>query len=148
MDSPKEILQRIEQPLRFASKDNYKNIPHIKDLGKTLLNLLSLLKSCLQQASNNDFLSLTEELLEIFSDYDWQKLELKKYKIEKAQIVLENIKVVINSSIAPGPANPPDQQTIKRISDLKEALAKLTLPVQYLKEIGRASCRERVSNNV
>ena len=136
MDSPKEILQKIEQPLRFASKDNYKNISNIKDLGKTLLNLLSLLKSCLPQASNHDSLSLTEELLEIFSDYDWQKLELKKYKIERAQIILENIKIVINSSTAPGPAHPPDQQTIKRISDLKEALAKLNMPVQYLKGVG------------
>ena len=74
--------------------------------------------------------------MEIFSDYDWQKLELKKYKIEKAQIILEKLKTVINSSPAPGPVHPHDQQTIQRISDLKEALAKLNLPVQYLKGVG------------
>jgi ATP-dependent DNA helicase RecG len=136
MDSPKEILQKIEQPLSFASKDNYKNIPHIKDLGKTLLHLLSLLKSCQQQASHNDFLSSVEELLEIFSDFDRQKLELKKYKIEKAQILLENIKGFVNSSPPPVTFHPPDQQTIQRISDLKEALAKLNMPVQYLKGVG------------
>jgi ATP-dependent DNA helicase RecG len=49
---------------------------------------------------------------------------------------LEKLKTVINSSPAPGPVHPPDQQTIERISDLKEALAKLTLPVQYLKGVG------------
>lgn len=136
MASLKEILQKIEQPLSFAVKDNYKNIPHIKDLGKTLLNLLSLLKSSLPPSSNNDFLGPVEELLEIFSDYDWQKLELKKYKIEKAHIILAILKNVINSSPTPGPIHLHDQITIQRISDLKEALAKLALPVQYLKGVG------------
>ena len=136
MDSLKEILQKIEQPLSFASKDNYKNLSHIKDLGKSLLSLLSLFKGSLPPASNNDFSFPVEELLEIFSDYDWQKLELKKYKIEKAQIILEKLKVVINSSPAPGQGHPHDQQTIQRISDLKEALAKLNQPVQYLKGVG------------
>ena len=112
MDSLKEILQKIEQPLSFASKDNYKNLSHIKDLGKSLLSLLSLFKGSLPPASNNDFSFPVEELLEIFSDYDWQKLELKKYKIEKAQIILEKLKVVINSSPAPGQGHPHDQQTI------------------------------------
>jgi ATP-dependent DNA helicase RecG len=131
----KEILQKIEQPLSFAAKDNYKNLSHIKDLGKSLLNLLSLFKSYLPPSSNNDFSSV-EELLEIFSDYDWQKLELKKYKIEKAKIILERLKTVINSSPAPQPIHLQDQMTIQRISDLKEALAKLALPVQYLKGVG------------
>jgi ATP-dependent DNA helicase RecG len=136
MASLKEILQKIEQPLSFASKDNYKNLSHIKDLGKSLLNLLSLFKGSLPPDSNNDFSGPVEELLEIFSDYDWQKLELKKYKIEKSQIILEKLKKVINSSPAPISVHPHDQQTIQRISDLKEALAKLNLPVQYLKGVG------------
>jgi ATP-dependent DNA helicase RecG len=136
MDSLKNLLQKIEQPLSFASKDNFKNLSNIKDLGKSLLNLLSLFKSSLPPDSDKVFSSPVEELLEIFSDYDWQKSELKKYKIEKAQIILEKIKNVINSFPAPDHVNPNDQQTIQRISDLKEALAKLTLPVQYLKGVG------------
>jgi len=80
MDSIKEILQKIENPLVFASRDNFKNLPHIKDLGKTILNLLSLLKSALTSIADADFLLQAEELLTIFSDYDWQKLELKKTK--------------------------------------------------------------------
>src|SRR5208283_188101 len=108
MDSLKKILQKIEQPLIFASKDNYKNLSHIKDLGKSLLNLLSLFKGSLPPVSNNDFSGLVEESLEIFSDYDWQKLELKKYKIEKALVILEKIKTVINSSPAPDQGHTPD----------------------------------------
>jgi ATP-dependent DNA helicase RecG len=122
--------------LSISYKDNFKNLSNIKDLGKSLLNLLSLFKSSLPPDSDKVFSSPVEELLEIFSDYDWQKSELKKYKIEKAQIILEKIKNVINSFPAPDHVNPNDQQTIQRISDLKEALAKLTLPVQYLKGVG------------
>ncbi len=133
MDSQKEILQKIERPLIFASRDNYKNLSHIKDLGKFLLNLLPMLKDSSMPA---DFNSLTDELLEIFSDYDWQKLELKKYKIEKAQIILEKLKTIIDSSVRPKPSFIPDQKTIERISDLKEAGAKLNLSVQYLKGVG------------
>jgi ATP-dependent DNA helicase RecG len=95
-----------------------------------------LFKSYLPPSSNNDLSSPVEELLEIFSDYDWQKLELKKYKIEKANIILERLKTVINSSPTSGPVHLHDQMTMQRISDLKEALAKLALPVQYLKGVG------------
>ena len=136
MDSTREILHKIENPLIFASKDNCKNLPHIKDLGKSLLNLLSLLKSSLTSVADADFLRHTEELLVIFSDYDWQKLELKKNKIESAMVVLDTMKIAINSSKAYETIHPQDKQTIQRISDLKEALAKLNLPVQYLKGVG------------
>lgn len=132
MDSQKEILQKIEQPLTFAFKDNYKNLSNIKDLGKSLLNLLPKLKN----SENKVFNNLLDELLEIFSDYDWQKLELKKNKIEKAMIVLKIIKTAMDSSSSQIPEHHLDPQTIERISDLKEAMAKLNLPVQYLKGVG------------
>src|SRR5450759_572297 len=97
MDSQKNLLQKIEQPLSFASKDNYKNLSHIKDLGKSLLSLLTSLLGSLPPAANNDFSNLLEELLKIFSDYDWQKLELKKTKIEKAQVIWKKLEKAIDS---------------------------------------------------
>ncbi|ESP62669.1 ATP-dependent DNA helicase RecG [Smithella sp. ME-1] len=136
MDSIKEILQKIENPLIFASRDNFKNLPHIKDLGKTILNLLSLLKSSLTSVTDDEFLRRVEDLLAIFSDYDWQKMELKKNKIENATSILGKMKSIVNSAKAGETTTPSDRQTIQRISDLKEALAKLNLPVQYLKGVG------------
>jgi len=136
MDSQKEILQKIEQPLTFASKDHYKNLPNIKDLGKTLLNLLPKLKDSALTGVNDNFNKTIDELLDLFSDYDWQKLELKKTKIENAQKILEGIKNLIESPVANANARPVDQKTIEKISELKEAVAKLNLPVQYLKGVG------------
>jgi len=72
MESLKAILQKIEQPLNFSSKENYRNLSHIKDLGKTLQRLLALLKDAIPSLSSNDSFKLLEELSEIFSDYDRQ----------------------------------------------------------------------------
>lgn len=134
MEETKKILQKIEQPLHFASRDDFKNLAHIKDLGKTLLNLSLLLKSSLPSGLQGNILSLADELSAIFFDYDLQKLELKKIKIEKAMGLLARIKTAVDS--IPAPRTQYDEQSVRRISDLKETLAKLTLPVQYLKGVG------------
>lgn len=136
MESVKKLLQKIEQPLSFASKDNYKNLSHIKDLGKSLLGLLTALQGSLPPAANNDSSNPVEELLKIFSDYDWQKLELKKNRIEKAQIIWEKLKKAIDFLPATASVHTDDLQTAQRVSELREALSKLTLPVQYLKGVG------------
>jgi ATP-dependent DNA helicase RecG len=135
MDSLKEILHKTEQPLIFASRDNYKNLSHIKDLGKFLLNLLSTLKSS-SLPPNDNFNNLVDKLLEIFFDYDFQKLELKKNKIEEARKILEKLSAIINSIPVRDSEHHGDRQTTERINDLKESLAKLNLPVQYLKGVG------------
>jgi len=136
MEAIKKILQKIEQPLHFASQNNFKNLSHIKDLGKSLLNLLELLRRSLPPAPGNESVQLADELLNIFIDYDWQKLELKKTKIEKAIRLLDRLKTAVDLISVPGGQKQQDAQSIQRISDLKEALAKLTLPVQYLKGVG------------
>jgi len=136
MESIKAILQKIEQPLSFASKENYRNISHIKDLGKSLQSLLALLKGALPSPISNESLNLLEGLTEIFSDYDQQDLERKKDKITNALLLLEQLKIVFDSILVNKPQNLQDEQTIQRISDLKQAMAKLTVPIQYLKGVG------------
>ncbi|MGD0022261.1 MAG: ATP-dependent DNA helicase RecG [Smithellaceae bacterium] len=135
MDSLKKILQKIEQPLNFASKDNYKNLSHIKDLGKSILSLLASLKGSLP-TDNNDSSTLVEEMSQLFSDYDWQKLELKKTRLEQAQSILGKLKTALNSLPVHNITYTDDPKTIQRVFELRGALSKLTLPVQYLKGVG------------
>ena len=135
MDSKKEILQKIEQPLAFAYRDQFKNLSHIKDLGKSLLHLLPKLKESLLPADQT-FNNLIVEMMEIFTDYDWQKLELKKTKIEQAVSLLTKIKSAVEASAANIPPYPSDSKIIERVSELKDDTAKLNLPVQYLKGVG------------
>ena len=136
MDSKKEILQKIEQPLTFAYRDQYKNLSHIKDLGKSLLHLLPKLKDSLWTDGDPTLNDLIDEMLAIFSDYDWQKLELKKTKIEQAIRLLTKLKAATEASAANIPPHSSDPKIIERVSELKDDTAKLNLPVQYLKGVG------------
>jgi ATP-dependent DNA helicase RecG len=136
MEAVKKILQKIEQPLQFSSQNNYKNLSHIKDLGKSLLHLLTVLKGSLPFSDESKLLQIVDELISIFKDYDWQKLELKKIKIEKALVLFGQMKTDIDTIPMRGQKQLPDNFTIQRIADLKESLAKLAMPVQYLKGIG------------
>jgi ATP-dependent DNA helicase RecG len=136
MESLKTILQKIEQPLNFASKENYRNLSSIKDLGKSLQNLLALLKGAVPSSCDNDPLKLLDGLTEIFSNYDLQDIEIKKKKITSALVLFERLKIALDSNPSCQPQHLQDEQTIQRISDLKEAMAKLTVPIQYLKGVG------------
>jgi ATP-dependent DNA helicase RecG len=136
MESLKTILQKIEQPLNFASKEDYRNLSHIKDLGKSLQNLLALFKDALPSSCGNDVLKVMEGLTEIFSGYDLQGLEIKKIKITNALLLFEQLKIALDSNPSCQPQYLPDEKTLQRISDLKEAMAKLTVPIQYLKAVG------------
>ena len=136
MESLKAILQKIEQPLNFSSKENYRNLSHIKDLGKTLQCLLALLKDAIPSLSSNDSFKLLEELSEIFSDYDRQNMEIKKNKIKNALLLFEQLKIALDSIPVSQPQHFQDEKTLQRISDLKEAMAKLNVPIQYLKGVG------------
>ena len=136
MESLKTILQKIEQPLSFASKENYRNLSHIKDLGKSLQRLLAPLKGAIPSFCSNDSLKLLEGLSEIFSDYDLKDIEIKKNKIKNALLLFGQLKIAFDSIPITQPQHLQDEQTIQRIADLKEAMAKLNVPIQYLKGVG------------
>ena len=135
MEETRKILQKIEQPLNFASQNDFKNLIHIKDLGKALLNLSAMLRASLPSGLGDNFSAPVDEFSALFADFDWQKLELKKVKIEKALKLIRQLDNEINLS-ASFLANQQDDRSRQNISDLKDALAKLKLPVQYLKAVG------------
>jgi ATP-dependent DNA helicase RecG len=132
MESIKALLQKIEQPLIFASKENYRNLSHIKNMGKSLLHLLVLLKVDLPA----DYSKLLEGLTKIFSDYDLKELEIKKDRIKNALLLFGQLNIALDSIPGKQPQHLQDENILQRISDLKEAMAKLTLPIQYLKGVG------------
>ncbi len=134
MEETKKILQKIEQPLLFASRNNYKNLLNIKDLGKTLWNLSLQLKTLLSSFLQDNASAKVDELSVIFFDYDRIELRLKKQKIEKALELLNELKTAVNSIVAPDAQN--NNHAVQEISTLKEKLARLTQPVQFLKGVG------------
>ena len=136
MDNIEKILQKINQPLNFASRDGYKNISHIKNMGATMVNLLVSLKGSLSPGKIAPVLNLIDELLEIFSDYDQQKMAAKKIALQKANMHWEKIKAEIKARREKKPFYTQEESTALRIAGFRESLAKLSLPVQYLKGVG------------
>lgn len=83
MESFKKNLQKIEQPLKFAARDDFKNLPHIKDLGKSLSALIAQQISSIPPGAKNIFEPPLGNILHIFSDYDAQDITVKKSKFQR-----------------------------------------------------------------
>jgi ATP-dependent DNA helicase RecG len=137
MESFKKNLQKIEQPLNFAAKDDFKNLSHIKDLGKSLSGLIAQFVSAVPPAAKSGFEPPLKQLLNIFFDYDAQELHVKKTKISEAAVILEKLKAEVDEFDANKAISPyQEEQIAERINDLKLSAEKLAVPVQFLKGVG------------
>ncbi|MEN6509217.1 MAG: ATP-dependent DNA helicase RecG [Smithella sp.] len=137
MESFKKNLQKIEQPLQFAARDDFKNLSHIKDLGKAMTGIIALQIDAIPPVAQNRFEPPLGNLLTIFSDYDAQDTAGKKTKIIEAVKILERLMDAIDVFDSHKPVSPlREEQISERISDLKTSAEKLSVPVQYLKGVG------------
>ncbi len=137
MESFKSSLLKIEQPLTFAAKDNFKNLSHIKFLGKSILGLIAHQIKAIPPDAKNSFELPLDNMVRIFSDYDEKDLTVKKSKIVEAALILERIKKTIDIRDAQKPISlQQEDQIAERISDLAVSREKLALPVQFLKGVG------------
>lgn len=137
METFKKNLQKIEQPLNFAARDDFKNLLHIKELGNSLCSLIAQQIPVIPPAAKNFFKPPLENLMRIFSDYDTRDIPVKKTKILEAMQILERL---INSASAFDArkllTNPQEEQITERIKDLRTSGEKLAVPVQFLKGVG------------
>ncbi len=137
MESFKKNLQKIEQPLNFAKKDDFRNLSHIKDLGKSLTALIAQQISTIPPVAKNSFEPALGNMLHIFSDYDAQDITAKKLKISEATQILERLKNAADVFDAHKPVSPhQEEQIAERISDLRLSGEKLNASVQFLKGVG------------
>jgi ATP-dependent DNA helicase RecG len=137
MESFKIKLQKIGQPLSFAAKDDFKNLPHIRELGKSMTSLVSQQIAAIPPAFNNRFEPPMDNILQIFSDYDAQDITVKKAKISEAKQILERIINVADTIDAGKPVSPLHEEQIhERIMELRLSNEKLSAPVQFLKGVG------------
>ena len=137
MESFKKDLLKIEQPLSFAAKDNYKNISHIKDLGKSLSILMIQLISSIPPDETSRMEPHLKKMLGVMSDYDVQEDLHKKNKIAEATEILKYLKNEMEASDAHKTISPQvEEQIAERITDLAISAEKINAPVQYLKGVG------------
>ena len=91
MESLKAILEKIEAPLVFSSKDSYKHLPLIKDFEGTMTTFLKQLKNELSMyAVQEDFVMTWGDTISGFEeailDFDKKQLEELHIKISSNKI--------------------------------------------------------------
>lgn len=137
MDSFKKNLEKIGQPLNFAAKDDFKNLAHIKGLGKSLYGLITKQISAIPPKAKNTFEPPLGNMLYIFSDYDTQDLPFKKSKIKEALQILERLIHTVDNMEKHNPVDPLQEAQIdERIKDLRLSGEKLNMPIQFLRGVG------------
>lgn len=137
METFKVNLKKIEQPIRFAAKDEFKNLSHIRDLGKTLSGLIPPVIASLPGVLKSAFEPPLEQLMITFSNYDAVDLEARKAKIAQAAAILDQLAIKIEKYDAHKSISPQQEEKIaERITDLKICAEKMATPVQFLKGVG------------
>ena len=139
MDRLIDILNRIEQPLFFSSRDDYKHLPLVKDLEVTVFNLLIKLGHAIPVASidaktGRAVQNLTERFQHLFKGYDALSLDDKKDILQKALLLAGELRqTIISDEHFPDKR---EQDPADRMQDLKQGMAKLAVDVQFIKGVG------------
>jgi ATP-dependent DNA helicase RecG len=137
MESFKKSLHKIEQPLAFAAKEDFKNLSHIRDLGRSLSALITQLISAIPADTKNFFVPAMDTMLRIFSDYDTQDISVRKEKIAEAAVLLKRLMDTADAYDQEKTLSPKQEEEIaERIEDLKTSAGKINVPVQYVKGVG------------
>jgi ATP-dependent DNA helicase RecG len=140
-----EILDALEKPLRFASRNNFSNLDKVKALdqlvGDLTLKALSLPLSAVQ---TRDF----ESLRDFFSAYDGLGQGERKDIIRKSLTIIGGLKNKNSSNVSVKPAGDTTPSSVKNPEDegasIRDTVAGPApdrrepdqVPIQYIKGVG------------
>ncbi|MEA3486650.1 MAG: hypothetical protein U9R20_03245, partial [Thermodesulfobacteriota bacterium] len=136
MEDVLKILNKIENPLIFLSKNSYKNLPVVRDLERTVSGFLDELKTAfLSHGGETSAVKIPEDVIQelhkVFQAFDSLSISDKKKCIDNAFVYIKELKSLC-SGPAPAPLIPDDSDIQTKIS-LNECFRKLSADVQYIK---------------
>jgi ATP-dependent DNA helicase RecG len=123
-----KILETLEKPLRFASKNGFANINKMKDLDQLVDSLT--LKALSLSLAPSQILAI-EFLRESFENYGELELDTKKELVEKGLNTITRLK---KDKVYPqNTLSNIDQETQREFSENKDLSQ---IPIQYVKGVG------------
>jgi ATP-dependent DNA helicase RecG len=140
MEIFREIIEKIEAPLIFSSRDSYKNLSLIKNLEATMSGFLEKLKAINQSLTQDDsggkaYADILSGLQETFSGFDALSVDEKRGRVENALSLVKELK-----NLHPDLLESPPAKGLDKASPLAEdpnlCFGKLSLSAQYVKGIG------------
>ncbi|MBW2599829.1 MAG: hypothetical protein JRC60_07095, partial [Deltaproteobacteria bacterium] len=144
MEDVLNILNKIETPLIFLSKNSYKNLAVVRDLEHTMSGFIDELKSAfLSHRDENLAMEIPEyviqELHKAFQGFDSLSISDKKKRIDKAFVYMKELKSLCSGQSRRIPSDTvgiPDDSGIQTEKSLNECFRKLSADVQYIKGVG------------
>ncbi|MDD5724004.1 MAG: ATP-dependent DNA helicase RecG [Syntrophales bacterium] len=136
MEAVLKVLNKIENPLIFLSKDSYKNLPIVRDLERTMSGFLGELTVAFTSSRFKDPGSIPEEAIgelhKAFQRFDALSVSDRKMRIDAALVYIRELKNLCSNPPPPVSADP----IVHKTEDRAECLRKLSLDVQYIKGVG------------
>jgi len=132
MEAVLKVLNKIENPLIFLSRDSYKNLPIVRDLERTMSGFLGELAAAFAENAVAHPEETIAELQKVFQGFDALPVPDRKRRIDAALVYIRDLQNLCAGTPMPPPVAPVIQKTDDRATCLK----KLALDVQYLKGVG------------
>lgn len=146
MDKCLELLDKIAGPLNFSASDGGRHLPLIKDLGRTMTilaarlgnEILRLFSSAPERPCELSDSGIIAEFTAIFADFDRLPPDQKPKRVEKALLLIREIKNLLTQV---SPATPYHSTQVADNISVSENLAvsrgeKLSQPVLAVKGVG------------
>ncbi|MBN2224206.1 MAG: ATP-dependent DNA helicase RecG, partial [Deltaproteobacteria bacterium] len=132
MEAVLKVLNKIENPLIFLSRDSYKNLPIVRDLERTMSGFLGELTMAFAEnaVSNSD--KTIAGLQKVFQGFDGLPVPDRKRRIDAALVYIRELKALC----AEPSQSPPAAPALHEPEDRPICLKKLALDVQYVKGVG------------
>jgi ATP-dependent DNA helicase RecG len=131
-----KTLKKIEAPLLFIRRNEYRNISLIRDLEATISGYLDDLGDILLQSDmnasegNGEYIKFISELKALFCDFDTLEGEKKKSRIESALVSIKQMRrLKVKEESLPSITGHSEK-------DIQGSFEKLSLSVQYVKGVG------------
>ncbi|PKN33338.1 MAG: DNA helicase RecG [Deltaproteobacteria bacterium HGW-Deltaproteobacteria-19] len=136
MESVEEILQRMEGPLRFASREGYRHVSHLRDVEPLMAGHVAALKGKDWEAISPGPpppMGLLEDFGDAFRGYDDLPEEQKKNRIARAIRLFDEIRRWIPRRTAAAPDASP---ALPGTEDIRGSLYQLATPARYVRGVG------------
>jgi len=140
MESIIAILEKIEAPLLFSSRDSYLHLPLIKSLEATMRSFLKQLENIsfadsIQSETYVAYKSIISGFEEAISGFDKLPLEDKKERIEIAMRVLHELRVFVEK-YSIGISCIQEDEGAEDQKNYETSLEKLSLSLRFVKGVG------------
>ncbi len=141
METLKQALEKIENPLRFSAGNAYRNLAIVRDLEVPLRRKIADLRDMVRKRVKHlgDAARL-EELLtqmdDLFSGFEKVSLEERQGRVSGGLARVDSMKSLLAEWSEPGYRRPPEGVEREVRESLDAAIGKLTLQAQFVKGVG------------